>query len=184
MANRKKSSRKIILVAILILIIVIVMMMFALKGMKGNNTGTATDQQISELSAQHKEEQFQEEVKDLSEMSEQQRMQFYCAKFFKAVDNERYEDAYGMLYDEYKENYFPNISNFKKYFQDYFPSDFSLSYSNFERLGDIYVLMVNLSDTVNGSYGHNFSLYVVIQETALNEYVLSFSRNSAVGEEV
>jgi hypothetical protein len=48
-------------------------------------------------------------------------------------------------------------------------------------------MWVSVSDTVNGAkYGHNFSMNVVIQENDLNDYVISFSRDSAVnttGEE-
>ena len=40
-----------------------------------------------------------------------------------------------------------------------------------------------LKDTLNGSRGHNFSMNVVIQENDFNDYVLSFSRNSAVDSE-
>ena len=43
--------------------------------------------------------------------------------------------------------------------------------------------MVSVKDTVNGSYGHNFDMYVVLKENELNDYDISFSRNSAVGEE-
>jgi hypothetical protein len=114
-------------------------------------------------------------------------MTYYTAEFFKLIDSKNYEEAYKLLYDDYKENFFPTEANFEKYFKDYFPDDFSLDYTNIERLGSIYVLWVSVKDTVNGStYGHNFSMYVVIQENNLNDYVLSFSRNSAVdsiGEE-
>ena len=81
----------------------------------------------------------------------------------------------------YKENFFPTLDNFKKYFIDYFPSDFSLDYTNIERLGSIYVMWVSVKDTVNGSrYGKNFDMNVVVQENDLNDFVISFSRDSAV----
>lgn len=131
----------------------------------------------------YQEKRNEEIVVDLSDKSEQERMQYYCGEFFKLIDNKAYEKAYELLYSEYKENYFPNFNNFKKYIQDYFPDDFGLAYENIERLGDIYVLMVSVKDTVNGSYGKNFDMYVVLKENSLNNYVISFSRDSAVGEE-
>ena len=118
---------------------------------------------------------------DLSGMSEQERMTYYCAEFFKKIDNGLYEEAYALLYTDYKENFFPTLDNFKKYFIDYFPSDFSLDYTNIERLGSIYVMWVSVKDTVNGSrYGKNFDMNVVVQENDLNDFVISFSRDSAV----
>ena len=46
-------------------------------------------------------------------------------------------------------------------------------------------MWVSVSDIVNGTkYGHNFNMYVVLKENALNDFVISFSRDSAVDEEV
>lgn len=180
MAKINKRNSKKIKYVILFIIILLICLLFSLSEMK-NKSNNQTD--LEKANIKYQEERKREIAEDLSEKDEQQRMQYYCGNFFKLIDTNQYEEAYDLLYSEYKENYFPTIQNFKKYFIDYFPSDFALSYSNFDRLGDIYVLTVGISDTVNGSYGKNFSLYVVIQENALNNYVLSFSRNSAVGEE-
>lgn len=135
------------------------------------------------LDSEYLEQKNQQTVIDLSKKSERERMQFYCADFFKKIDSGHYEEAYELLYSDYKENFFPNLANFTSYFKEYFPGDFSLSYNNIERLGDIYVLWVSVSDTVNGSkLGHNFNMNVVLKENALNDYVISFSRDSAVEE--
>lgn len=178
MAKKKNNkSRKIIIILIIVLIILVISLVVLVKRNK------SISQPNSEKALlEYKKEQTQRKLEDLSNKNEQERMQAYCADFFRLIDNNDYEEAYKLLYSEYKENYFPTLANFKKYFKDYFPSDFALSYENIERLGDIYVLMVSLSDTVNGSYGHNFKLYVVIKENSLNNYVISFSRNSAVEE--
>ena len=182
MARKKNNNKtkKIILISIILLVVLLVALLLLMLLRKPNKM---SQEEIEKVDLKHIEEQNNLEAEDLSGKSEQQRMEAYCSKFFRLVDRGNYEQAYELLYDDYKENYFPTLNNFKKYFEDYFPSDFGLSYENIERLGDIYVLMVNVSDVVNGSYGHNFDLYVVLQEKEINNFVISFSRNSAVEEE-
>ena len=175
------KNNKNLKVIILIMIISLVVLFFLL--LITRNTNGTKQSNIEKANIKYNEEVDNQKKENLSKKGEQQRMQYYCGNFFKLIDSGQYEEAYKLLYSKYKENYFPNLNNFKMYFEEYFPSDFSLSYSNIERIGDIYVLMVNVNDTVNGSYGHNFDLYVVIQENSLNDYVISFSRNSAVEEE-
>ena len=180
MARKNKKNKKILILIIILFALLLISLIVLLRnlkkadGSKSLNSGQAT---------YIEEEKKKEEIKSLSEKSEQQRMQYYCGKFFNLIDNQNYESAYELLYSDYKENFFPTLANFKRYFQEYFPSDFSLSYENMERLGDIYVLTVSLSDLVNRTSGHNFKFYVVIQENNLDDFVISFSRNSAVEEE-
>lgn len=181
MAIRKKKKNNFIPLIIIVVIILLLCVIIVISKNKRNTVPT-NPEEIAKINERRQEEKNERVKKDLYGKSEQERMQYYCGEFFKLVDNNSYERAYELLYDTYKENYFPNINNFKRYFEEYFPSDFGLSYTNIERLGDIYVLMVNVKDTVNGSYGKNFDMYVVLKENALNDYDISFSRNSAVRE--
>ena len=177
---RKNKKTKMIVIILVVVLIALIFAMILLYRNTKNNSNLSTSEKAE---IEHLEEVKKERAVQLSDKTEQERMQAYCADFFKLVDNGSYERAYSLLYSDYKENFFPTLNNFKKYFEDYFPSSFALDYNNIERLGDIYVLMVSVKDTVNGSYGHNFDMYVVLQEKALNDYVISFSRNSAVKEE-
>ena len=184
MASKQKkndSNTKLkIMIAIVILLVLLVVLIVMMQQSKPKDVSKIGTEQADLQFRQRKDEQLKV---DLSKDSEQDRMQYYCAEFFRLIDREQYEQAYELLYDDYKENYFPTLNHFKMYFKEYFPSDFGLSYTNIERLGDIYVLNISVKDTVNGSYGKNFAMYVVLKENGLNDYRLSFSKNSAVGEE-
>ena len=181
-SKKKKEQMLIILIGIILILIIIIGVSAIL--LINNNEAEETEK-ASIVSEESIEEESSSEavLEKLYDMTEQERITYYCASFFKLVDNEEYEEAYEILYDEYIENYFPTLASFSVYMETYFPESFSLDYTNFERLGDIYVLWVDVSDTLNGSYGHNFSLNVVIRENDFNDYDLSFSRNSAVEEE-
>ena len=172
--------------AIVILIFIIAILVFIVLLISKKIQTTSSEEGMAEVTANSSAEQAIKEsnMDKLQDMSEQERITFYCAEFFKLVDNAQYEKAYEILYEEYKDNYFPTEASFEAYMKEYFPSDFSLEYTNMERLGDIYVLWISVSDNVNGStYGHNFSMNVVIREDGYDEFVLSFSRDSAVDDE-
>jgi hypothetical protein len=179
MARRKKQlnlKKLLIGLAIIVAFLILLALIRVAKVDTANETNN-TDSAKADFSNNQK----QQILTDLSDMSEEERIEYYCGEFFKLLDREDYESAYAILYDEYKENFFPTYENFKKYIETYFPENFALSYQNIERLGDIYVLWISVKDTLNGSkYGHNFDMNVVIQENDYNDYVLSFSRDSAV----
>lgn len=178
--KNKKNQKKLIIIIIILLVILLVGALVILKKINVKDNTPRTEEELSKQQEKYLEEKNKEDVEKLSDMSETQRMEYYCGKFFGLINNQLYDDAYELLYSEYKENYFPTLANFKKYFEEYFPEEIALSYPNIERLGDIYVLNVNVTDGVNFSYGKNFTMFVVIQENKLNDFVISFSRNSAV----
>ncbi|MBR2289192.1 MAG: hypothetical protein IJ867_00860 [Clostridia bacterium] len=180
MAAKNKKKNKYI-VPIVIAVLVVLILFIAVVVMKKENV--PEEQKLAEIEQKYQEQVEQDTKKYLSTSNELERMQFYCADFFKLINSKKYEEAYQLLNEDYQENYFPTLANFKKYFEEYFPSKVGLSYTNIERLGEIYVLNVGVKDALNGSGGHSFSMYVVIKENALNDYELSFSRNSAVDEE-
>lgn len=181
--DKSKKQRKALMISIGIIIVILLTVLFALLFIKQNRQISSGSGEATLVTNEIEEANNKSELENLYKMSEQERITYYCANFFKLVDTKNYDKAYNLLYSEYKENYFPTQESFSKYMEDYFPEDFSLSYTNFERLGNIYVLWVDVKDTLNGSRGHNFSMNVVIQENDFNDYVLSFSRNSAVDSE-
>lgn len=114
------------------------------------------------------------EITELSEMNERERMERYVGKFLEAVRNEKYETAYGMLYEDFKERYFQTLEDFESYAKTKFSSRVSAEYTNIERNGEIYVLWVNISNPLK-SKSEAKEINFVIQENALNDFVLSFS---------
>lgn len=114
------------------------------------------------------------EVIELSEKNERERMEYYVSKFTEAIETKEYETAYEMLYDEFKENYFPTLESFETYIKEKFPKFISLDHTNCERNGEIYVLWTTMSDVLITSY-NAVEMNFVIKENALNDFVLSFS---------
>ena len=114
------------------------------------------------------------EKNELAGMGERDRMEFYVSKFISAVENKSYEEAYEMLYEDFRANYLTTLLKFDKYAKKKFPSMFSLEHTNFERNGDIYVLWVTMTNPL-GSKDSGIEMNFIVKENALNDFVMSFS---------
>ena len=114
------------------------------------------------------------ELNRLKNMGERERMEYYVSKFITSIGNKSYEYAYSLLYDEYKEKYFPTLEKFEEYVQTKLPSRLSVEYTNIERNGEIYVLWVTLKNPV-GTEQTEVEMNFIVKENALNDFVMSFS---------
>lgn len=170
---KKKKLLKIILILLVVLLIVVVIIIRSVINSKQPKTE-------EEILSEYEKQKNERAIVDLSGKSENERMKYYCSEFFKYIGLKRYEEVYDMLYSEYKENYFPTLASFEKYMSEYFSEDVSITYNNIERLGNMYVLWIDVKEVYNN--GYSFSMNIVIREDAYNDIKMSFSRNSAVDE--
>ncbi len=115
----------------------------------------------------------EEIIKKLSQMGERDRMEYYCGEYFRHLENEEYNEAYALLYDEFKKNYFPTVDDFIAYVKKTYPSQWALSYSDITRQGNLYVLRLEIYDVL-GSKENEKVQFVVIRENTYNDFVLSF----------
>ena len=107
-----KIKKKTLRIAIIITVFVLIILLFSLL-LLIRNSETRKQTNIEKANIEYIEKANQKVVEDLSDKPEQERIQYYCANFFKLIDTKRYEDAYKLLYSEYKENFFPTFNNFK-----------------------------------------------------------------------
>ncbi len=112
---------------------------------------------------------------ELSEKNETERMQYYVKKFIRTIEEKNYEDAYEMLYKEFRNNYFSTLESFEKHVKEKFPSHMSLDYTNCERNGEIYILWVTMKDIGAMEKTSGIEMNFVVKENELNDFVLSFS---------
>jgi len=111
----------------------------------------------------------------LQNMKERDRMEYYFNEFLNYIETENYEKAYNVLYDDFKENYFPTLKDFEEYIPTIFSDMVTIKHTNFERNGEVYVLWISLNDAINGKPGEEKEMNIVIKEEDYNNFVLSFS---------
>ena len=168
---KKKQDNKFIILG---LIVVVLLGLYAISTIPEKEVIDYDELSEDELKAVVEENIDEIEKNELVGMGERDRMEFYVSKFVSAVENKSYEEAYEMLYDEFKTNYFPTLASFEEYAKTKFPSMMSLEHTNFERNGDVYVLWVTLTNPL-GSKDSGREMNFIVKENALNDFVMSFS---------
>lgn len=169
MAKKKKLKKKRIAILITIIIaIIIISFSFANK----NNKVEVDSKEVKE------QQEEQKIISKLEDMNERNRIEYYLSVFINYLENEDYQSAYDLLYDEFKQTYFPNLSDFEKYAKETFPKMMNIEHDNIERNGDVYVLWIYISDLVNGGPNDKKEMNVVIKENDFNDFVMSFTIHS------
>lgn len=171
MNNRKESRIILLIIAVCLVIVVILTYMSNKLKNQSKDYSNLTDEQIVNA--------IQEEIDEmnknaLSAKGERDRIEYYVAEFLDTLEAEEYEEAYNMLYGEFKDRYFSTLSSFEEYAKTKFPRDFTIEYTNFERNGDYYVLWATMSDPIAGK-ASSIEMNFVVQENDLNDFVMSFS---------
>ena len=110
---------------------------------------------------------------DLSKLTERERIEAYVTSFANAVEAGDYEKAYNMLHEEFKSKFFPTLDSFETYAKDKLPVVFAMKHTNFERIGDTYVLWVDMQDALSSKAP--VEMKFIVKENAMNDFVLSFS---------
>lgn len=167
---RKKKSNMSTIIAVASIVVVIAIII-SLSRPKTVNYDDMTEEEL-QIAVQNKIDNMK--VSELAGKGERERMEYYVKSFIDAVENKNYEDAYDMLYDDFKNNFFPTLDEFEKYAKNTFPTLCNLEYTNIERNGDVYVLWITLSDTLAGK-DSAVEMNFVVQENDLNDFVMSFT---------
>ena len=124
---------------------------------------------------EYKVPQSDEEIKAyLATLKEGNRIEYYCGKFIKLIDEKEYEKAYKLLYSEFKQNYFPTIEDFIKYVENFYPESYALEYDDIDRYNNIYVIRLKILDYNSSPSDEPKVQRVVIRENDYNDYVVSF----------
>lgn len=126
--------------------------------------------QANEMS---KEEMAAEKLIDLKSMGEADRMITYCNDFLSLIESQQYEEAYNILYDDFKKNYFPTLDSFTEYVKNLYPTFIQTEFTNIERQGDYYILYVKVKDYVYNKK-KTVAQRFVIHENNFNDFEISF----------
>lgn len=115
-----------------------------------------------------------EKVEDLKYLNEDKRARKYLKYFINNIKDKKYDEEYFKLYNEYKENFFPSLNDFEIYIKENFPKDPIVKINNFENIGGIFILFVDIIDKDNFENSLK-DMKFVYKEEELNRYVFSFS---------
>lgn len=177
----KDEKNKIFLIIIILLVVLIILVsVLALLQDKEEAEPQVANITISngiiETDANYNEISKNSMTEKLLSMGERDRMEYYISNFINLIESKKYEEAYDLLYDDFKTNYFPTAGQFQSYAEKYFPSMANLEFTNIERNGDVYVIWVTITDLINGKKNEAGKEYnFVVRENDVNDIDLSFS---------
>ncbi len=180
--NQREKLINIILLLIASVLVISNLILFLKFNKKEEKSNTVENNIISQ---ENKEEVYEvPEEEDVSEMTEQERMELYVNNFFDKIEKRDYETAYNYLNQDFRNNYFNTLDSFKEYCEENFKmTSLAIEFNNIERLGNpvngnMYVLWINILNIFEKSKEQteeqdetNF----VILEKGYNDFELSFS---------
>lgn len=181
--NGKLDKKDIILIITIVILIIVNLTVYLKKVLipkQGNEL--STDQSSTVVAKSEKKENSQtvevpktneEIVKKLATLGERDRMEYYCGVYFKHIEKKEYDEAYKLLYPEFKQKYFPTIEEYEQYIQKTYPKNWALEYDDITRQGSIYVLRLKILDIL-GSKDNEKVQRIVVKENNYNDFVISF----------
>ena len=174
MKKKLKVKRIFLILGLIFIVLMLMLVIGAVKSINKKDIKVATIETNNQIEKDISKAVNDSVKESLRNMSEQKRIEYYASEFLKTLENGNYAKAYSMLNSEFKNNYFESKGDFEEYIKKYFPKMTSTNYENLERLGDIYVLLVDVKDVLSKD-PNNFQFYIVIKENDYNNFELSFS---------
>lgn len=174
---KKNVNLKNIIIMLIICVLIFINILVYIKYIQG--TAKSDDNQVSKqvnlIENKSTNTTLQEDVEtQLEDMTERERMEYYFSEFMEYIESEKYQEAYNLLYPEFKDTYFKTLDDFKKYVNKTYPDFVSFSYNNIERQGEIYVLTITVINPDVNKVEAKKSQRIVIKENDFNDFVLSF----------
>lgn len=184
MKNKQKNKAvemlKILIIFFIAIIIVLSVLIMSFKSINKrqkdsiSNETTEVEKKREEL---EKAKKIESDIitEKLADKGERDRMEYYFSKFLKSIESKKYEQAYEMLYEDFRKNYFPTLSSFEEYVKKTFPKMANIEHTNIERSGENYILFVTITDSLSSTNSEGKEMKIVIREYNLNDFVMSFS---------
>ena len=162
-----KKEKNVILLTIIILLVILIILITVVgilnkKEESASNPNIKISNGVIETDVNYEETENMIREEKLSGMLERDRMEYYVSNFINLLEKKEYEKAYGLLYEDFKAQYFPTAM-------------MNLEFTNIERNGDVYVLWVNMQDAINGNKNELEEYNFVVRENAINDVDISFS---------
>lgn len=167
---KQKKDNKLIIFGLIIVVLLALIAFGTREKKEVVNYNELTEEEINFV-IENRIETMKKE--DLSKLTERERIEAYVISFANAVEAGEYEKAYNMLHEEFKTKFFPTLDSFETYAKEKLPIVFAMNHTNFERIGDTYVLWVEMRDALSSK--DPVEMKFIVKENAMNDFVLSFS---------
>lgn len=116
-----------------------------------------------------------EEVSEkYNESNTQEKVTINIQKVISALNCEDYEYVYNKLSLEFRENYYPTLSDFTNYISGVFEKNLELSFKDFSNEGEINIYNIVLEGTT-ASNNRKINMQIIMKLKDENDFVMSFN---------
>ena len=168
-----------IILVLVILILVILVLVVVTKYFGNKKAQQSTPNPITVQEEDNRTSKIQnpttdeDKIKYLATLNERDRIDYYCWEYLNNIQEGDYASAYSLLYDEFKQSYFPTVEKFEEYAKTIYPYNFAVEYDDISRQGDIYVVRIIIED-IMGSRENEKVQRLVVKENDYNNFAISF----------
>lgn len=176
----KNINKKMIIIGIVIVIIIISVILIILNNNSNNNEVSNNDgnnnQNYSKTEKTVSKEE-QEKISKLKTKKEAERIKTYLGTYLKYIETKDYSSAYSLLYDEFRQNYFPTLEDYENYIKEQdFPELLTIDYDNITTQGELYIVTVRIGNMQARSETQKVEKRFIIKENDYNDYYISFKK--------
>ena len=171
--GKKKKTTSLVIILVLILVVLLIYSFIFANRKQPDNTI------VEEEIVQPDNNTNPNVVTDLSELSQMQqydRIKYYMDKYLFYIEEQNYELAYSLLHDDFKQEHFKTLEEFKQYVINKYPVVNTIEYEKYDKLGMYHILTIKFIDVLNSTSNNipSFEQKYIIVENGLNDFKLSF----------
>ena len=172
-ARMDKKIVNILLAIGVLIMIAINILIFINNSQEKEITNIASENISQNNNYQMTNQEMQSKIDDrITNMPEKSRMQTYFGTFINYIEKRNYENAYKLLNEDFRNNYFKTIQDFENYFANY-PKNIVVNYTDIDRQGELFVLTVEIKDMFDNTF-NAITKRIVIREKGANDFTISF----------
>lgn len=171
----KKEGKKTIIAIIVLIIIIISLLIYSAIVNNKKEENTLNEQNIIQT-GNDINPNLSTDLDMLSQLQQYDRIKYYFDKYLFYVEEQDYESAYNLLYDEFKQEHFKTVEEFTQYVTSKYPVVNTIEYTGYDKLGPYHILTIKFSDVLNATNDNvpSFEQKYIIIENGLNDYKISF----------
>lgn len=176
--QEKEGNNKLIIILMIVLILAIVFFMIfniVLGNKKENNVINTANNIVSDEN--NTNPNLTTDLEQLSKMQEFDRIKYYINKYLFYIENQDYERAYSLLYEDFKNEYFKTIEEFAQYVSGKYPIVNTITYEGYDKLGKYHVLTIEFSDVLSATEDDVPTFkqkFIVVENGVVGDFRLSF----------
>lgn len=165
---------------IILIIIILILVFFNIRVFINNNFEKISSKNPNEITNRvynvtTEEEDERNRNNKIASLDTRKRMQTYFGTYISYIESKDYESAYNLLYDGFKQTYFPTLQDFENYAKSTYPSNIVVNYIDISREGTMYIIELEIKDALSSNKQTGIeSTKAVILEADVNDYKISF----------